>query len=199
MLIVGQPKTTAEYIQASSRVGRDANRPPGLVVTLYSSSKPRDRSHYENFEAYHGALYRAVEPTSVTPYAPPSRDRALHAALVIVVRHACGLGANEDAMLFDPANIKIKKCVELLVKRMVQAEPDEKDNIEKHVNCLIEEWVTLVKMASSEGRPLRYHGKGGRQFSTLLKSFGKKGEGWSTLNSMRNVDTESVICIAGEE
>ncbi len=199
MLIVGQPKTTAEYIQASSRVGRDANRPPGLVVTLYSSSKPRDRSHYENFEAYHGALYRAVEPTSVTPYAPPSRDRALHAALVIVIRHACELGANEDAMLFDPENIKIKKFVKLMVKRMVRAEPAEKDNIEKHVNCLIEEWVNLVKRASSEGQPLRYHGKGGRQYSTLLRSFGEEGEGWPTLNSMRNVDIESLIRIKGEK
>jgi hypothetical protein len=199
MLIVGQPKTTAEYIQASSRIGRDAERPPGLVFTLYRSAMPRDRSHYENFEAYHGALYRAVEPTSVTPYAPPSRDRALHAALVIVIRHACELGANEDAMLFDPENIKIKKFVKLMVKRMVRAEPAEKDNIEKHVNCLIEEWVNLVKRASSEGQPLRYHGKGGRQYSTLLRSFGEEGEGWPTLNSMRNVDIESLIRIKGEK
>ena len=135
----------------------------------------------------------------MTPYAPPSRDRALHAALVIVIRHACGLGANEDAMLFDPANQKIKKTLELLVKRMVRAEPAEKDNIEKHVNCLIEELVNLVKTASSEGRPLRYHGKGGRQYSTLLKNFGEEGEGWPTLNSMRNVDIESLIRIEGEE
>ena len=87
MLINGQPKTTAEYIQASSRVGRDKNRPPAIVTTLYSPSKPRDRSHYETFSSYHQALYRYVEPTSITPWAKPARERALHAALILSLIH----------------------------------------------------------------------------------------------------------------
>ena len=200
MLIVGQPKTTSEYIQASSRVGRDQKRPPGIVLTLYSSSKPRDRSHYESFESYHGALYRAVEPTSVTPFAPPSRDRALHAALIILVRHACKLGANEDAGLFDPSNKTFKKYVSLLIERMVRAEPAEENNIRKHVDRIIEEWNEMISTAKSENKPLRYFNKGGRQFSSLLRHFGEgSGEGWQTLNSMRNVDMESVIYVTGEK
>ncbi len=199
MLIVGQPKTTSEYIQASSRVGRDQKRPPGIVLTLYSSSKPRDRSHYESFKSYHGALYRAVEPTSVTPFAPPARDRALHAALVILVRHACKLGANEDARLFDPSNNMFKKYVSLLIERMVRAEPAEENNIRNHVAKIIKEWEEMISAAESEHKPLRYLNKGGRQFSSLLRHFGEvDGEGWKTLNSMRNVDMESVIYVAGE-
>ena len=72
MVVLGQPKTSAEYIQATSRVGRDPNR-PGLVVTLLNVHKPRDRSHYERFEMYHATFYRAIEATSVTPFSPHAK------------------------------------------------------------------------------------------------------------------------------
>jgi hypothetical protein len=86
MVIFGQPKATAEYIQASSRVGRDEGK-PGLVVTLLNVHKPRDRSHYERFESYHAAFYRSVEATSVTPFAPRAIDRGLAAVVVSLARH----------------------------------------------------------------------------------------------------------------
>jgi len=100
MLVSGQPKTTSEYIQATSRVGR--GKVDGLVVTMFSPSRPRDRSHYESFVPYHSALYRAVEPTSVTPFAIPARGRALHAGLVVMARHARGWEPNNAASLFSP-------------------------------------------------------------------------------------------------
>ena len=86
MVVLGQPKTSAEYIQATSRVGRDEER-PGLVITLLNVHKPRDRSHYERFEAYHESFYRAVEATSVTPFAPRAVDRGLAAVVVAMARH----------------------------------------------------------------------------------------------------------------
>ena len=86
MAVVGQPKTTSQYIQVTGRVGRSWQERPGLIVTIYSPSKARDRSHYEKFRTYHQRLYAQVEPTSVTPFAPPVLSRALHAVLVAWVR-----------------------------------------------------------------------------------------------------------------
>ena len=80
-------KTTAEYIQATSRVGRDAAG-LGLVITLYNWAKPRDLSHYETFEHYHQTYYRQVEALSVTPFARRALDRGLTALMVSEARHS---------------------------------------------------------------------------------------------------------------
>ncbi|HJX54398.1 MAG TPA: DISARM system helicase DrmA [Polyangia bacterium] len=85
MVVAGQPKTTSEYIQSSSRVGRDVNR-PGLVVTVMNVHRPRDRSHYERFRTYHESFYRFVEATSVTPFSGPAIERGLCGTLVALVR-----------------------------------------------------------------------------------------------------------------
>jgi hypothetical protein len=86
MVVLGQPKTAAEYIQATSRVGRDDKR-AGLVITLLNVHRPRDRSHYERFKHWHTIFYRAVEATSVTPFSPRAVDRGLAAITVALARH----------------------------------------------------------------------------------------------------------------
>jgi hypothetical protein len=85
MVVAGQPKTTAEYIQATSRVGR---RHPGLVCVVYNWTRPRDLSHYERFEHYHATFYQHVEPLSVTPFSPRARNRGLSGVLVSYIRLA---------------------------------------------------------------------------------------------------------------
>lgn len=87
MVVLGQPKTHAEYIQATSRVGRDDTK-PGLVVTLLNIHKPRDRSHYERFRHYHETFYRSVEVSSITPFSARALDRGFAGALVALARHA---------------------------------------------------------------------------------------------------------------
>jgi hypothetical protein len=85
MAVFGQPKTTAEYIQATSRVGREEGK-PGLIITMLNVHKPRDRSHYERFEAWHASFYRSVEATSVTPFSPRALDRGLAEVTVALSR-----------------------------------------------------------------------------------------------------------------
>ncbi len=86
MVVVGQPKMNAEYIQATSRVGRDDER-PGLAITLLNVHKPRDRSYYERFRHYHETFYRSVEAGSVTPFAARALDRGMAGAVVALARH----------------------------------------------------------------------------------------------------------------
>ncbi len=86
MVVAGQPKSASEYIQASSRVGRNP-RWPGLVVTCFNVHKPRDRSHYERFTVFHQSFYRMVEAASLTPFSGPALDRGLAAVLIAIARH----------------------------------------------------------------------------------------------------------------
>ena len=98
MLVVGQPKNTAEYIQATSRVGRDASR-PGLVVTLGNWARPRDLAHYEQFRHFHETFYARVEPLTVTPFSVTAIDRGLDGALVAAARvtqAGCSDGLNPE-------------------------------------------------------------------------------------------------------
>jgi len=85
MVVHGQPKTTSAYIQATGRVGRQQG---GLVVAFFRASRPRDLDHYEFFTGYHRMLYRAVEPITVTPYAPRARERGLGPLAVALLRQA---------------------------------------------------------------------------------------------------------------
>jgi len=88
MVVHGQPKTTASYIQASGRVGRDAG---GLVITFFRASRPRDLDHYEFFTGYHRAINRYVEPVTVSPFSPRARERALGPLAVVMLRQASQL------------------------------------------------------------------------------------------------------------
>jgi hypothetical protein len=115
MVVNGQPKTTAEYIQATSRIGR---QPPGLVVTVFNWTRPRDISHYERFRSYHGSLYRYVEATSVTPFSSRARDKGLEGILTTLVRLGDPhLSGEQDAGKFDPGNAWVKEAVEFIAKR----------------------------------------------------------------------------------
>ncbi|SDF43973.1 Helicase conserved C-terminal domain-containing protein [Lentzea fradiae] len=194
MTVVGQPKTTAEYIQATSRVGRNADR-PGLVVTVYSPSKPRDRSHYESFAPYHSSLYRWVEPSSVTPFSVPARLRALHADLVVLVRHALGLSGDGDAALFDRDDERFTRLLQAFLDRVERADETELERVQAHLDDLIETWMKRIVDAEPAGG-LRYS-QGGRERPKLLKRFTDRGDGWATLDSMRSVDVEIQVQVRG--
>lgn len=195
MMVNGQPKLSAEYIQATSRVGRGTV--PGLVVAAYSPSKPRDRSHYESFRDYHERFYSFVEPTSVTPGALPAIERGLHAALVTVVRHGTRLRRNSAAKQFDPAEPLVALAMDRLEQRLLKAydgpnEAEERKRISAKLAEKVSEWAGWAR--SIEG--LQYTFARGQQRPHLLVPYGNKkvdGAGWHTLQSMRHVDKEITL------
>lgn len=191
MIVHGQPMTTSEYIQATSRVGR--GKTPGLVVSHYSSTKSRDRSHYERFRGYHSALYRAVEPTSVTPFSLPSRRRSLKGALVLLIRHGIdGMESRNAAGKFDSRSANIVGAVEAFLSRCKSADPTEYAETKEMIDALLEEW----DIAKSRNSELMYDQGGKDAQKGLLKDFNGPDIGyWEAMHSMRNVDAESPLQI----
>ena len=54
----------------------------------------------EQFRSYHSRVYCNVEPTSVTPFSAPVRERALHAIMVGMMRLESDDSFNEDPPRF---------------------------------------------------------------------------------------------------
>ena len=180
----GQPKSTSEYIQATSRVGRSY---PGLVVTVYTQTKSRDRSHYERFVAYHQSLYRHVEPTSVTPFSPQARERGLRGVLIALARQRAGvLTPNE----IDDYDDEINDEVAAILDRVTRLDPKEHAATSAELN----EWLDFWRSYS----PADYGRMGGKPTDTTLAyPFGSlpdeqfQRDAWPIPTSMRNVDGAS--------
>ena len=190
MTVVGQPKGTAEYIQTTSRVGRSRNA-PGLVFITYNPNKPRDRSHYEHFKSYHQSLYRWVEPTCVTPYSLPTRERALHAIVVILVRmlHNKEIADTPPAEVAEETQRFIK---EWILRRINEIDPSEAKQTSEMLDEIFNKWCRLGSSA--------WGSMSQREFDTnampLLAASGSNipecdEPPFMTPTSMRNVDATS--------
>ncbi|GAA2133310.1 hypothetical protein GCM10009760_09330 [Kitasatospora kazusensis] len=194
MLMLGQPKATAEYIQATSRVGR--HQVPGLVVTFLNSTRPRDRSHYETFGTYHASLYQHVEPTSVTPWSIPSRRRALHAALVVLVRHGIGLSQENQAGGVLDHPVEFADAAARIADWAARCDPAAADATEQHLALLRRDWREHAQQARDAGKPLYYRNNGKTQ-ANLLGNFGRADGLWQVPHSMRSVDMECQVIVKG--
>lgn len=195
MTIVGQPKTTAQYIQVSGRVGRRPEVSPGLVITIYGAAKPRDRSHYERFRTYHQQLYAQVEPTSVTPFALPVLRRALHAAAVAYVRQTTPETLGPDpfpSSAFDEA-------IRLLRERAEIAEPDEIPVLEHFADYRARQWSGWER-TKWDANPAPYGDplQGLMRYAGTLPDPNRRALIWDVPTSMRNVDAECRLEISQE-
>jgi hypothetical protein len=185
MVVNGQPKTMSEYIQATSRVGREF---PGVIVSIYNQARVRDRSHFETFTNWHSTLYRDVEATSVTPFASRARDKALPAVLVAMVRHLV-MGMDTAFRLDAAKRALIAPLVEEIERRAERIAPDELSGLSEKLRSLLDEWQSRNDLAS-------YWDDSGKTGTLLMSAeqfaaFGADGitkRAWAAPNSMREVE-----------
>lgn len=186
MCVVGQPKTTSQYIQVTGRVGRRWWERPALVATIYSASKPRDRSHFEKFRSYHERLYAQVEPTSVTPFSPPVVDRALHAVIAAFVRQS---GSEQEAASPYPfPEAAIETITEHLTERVKFVDPEEQERFDAAVKKRLAEWKRWQR--TNWRRQRRDDDIGLLRPAGAYASAEESQLSWATPNSLRAVDAE---------
>ncbi len=142
MVVAGQPKATAEYIQATSRVGRAF---PGIVCTVYNWARPRDLSHYERFEHYHATFYRQVEALSVTPFSPRALDRGLTGVLASLIRLSGDeFNDNAGAGRISRQHPFVKRSREAIRRRagLVQGDVTDETLVDAMVQQRLDEWLS---------------------------------------------------------
>ena len=185
MAVMGQPQSTSEYIQATSRVGR---RYPGLVITMLNAAKSRDRSHYESFRDFHAALYRQVESSSVTPFSAQARARALHAVLIALARLTVpALRANDSANRVGKMLASLEPAKAAIIDRVRRVDERELESTAAELEQIVKRWVD-----KAEEEPDLVYANPQLPDKALLGDAGLAGEDFlstfPTVWSLRDVD-----------
>jgi hypothetical protein len=192
MTMYNQPKSNAEYIQATSRVGRQN---PGLVLSMYNGSRSRDKSHYEQFKFYHNSFYQYVEATSVTPFSARAIEKAVHCVFIIMLRLTeSSLGANDYAVNFDANADYVEKAKQFILDRVRDIYPNGISDAKEWLESIVDAWVEL---ADDNPNTLVYKApNNSKKFSLLVSGEQQEGIDFpAILNSLRNVESSSNVFI----
>jgi hypothetical protein len=195
MVVASQPKATAEYIQATSRVGRAF---PGLVYTVYNWARPRDLSHYERFEHYHATFYQQVEALSVTPFSPRALDRGLTGVLVSHLRLLGEeLNANDRAGQLDRQHGFVDVALDAISRRagLVTESHQQEEQTRQKLDRRLDQWLAQAQSATG-GAILGYASrKDGRTLGLLKKPEEEDWDLFTCLNSLRDVEPNVALIL----
>ncbi|MCG3197795.1 MAG: hypothetical protein GHCLOJNM_02286 [bacterium] len=199
MVVSSQPKTSAEYIQATSRVGRSF---PGLVCTVYNWARPRDLSHYETFEHYHATFYKHVEALSVTPFSEGAIQRGLSGVLVGYIRnHGLDFNANNRCESLKRPHDNISRCLEMIPDRAhsILGGADVKTAIRDQINKKLDEWENRAHKAKEGHSALGYEPvKDSRTIGLLSRPETRPWDEFTCLTSLREVEPPVNLVLVDE-
>lgn len=179
MVLNGMPKNIAEYIQASSRVGRKTK---GLAITLLNPNRAREKSYFEHFINFHSAFYKCVEPISITPFTENTIDKMLTTAFVTYIRNKIPAMAKDDAARYFE-KVKADEFIDFINNRFGD-DPDITSYFISSINGLIEDWQNRASLGSK------------LTYKSLLKRPTERqddGVDWATMQSMREIDTDTFV------
>ena len=183
LVVAGQPKSTAEYIQATSRVGRSQDG-PGLVMTVFNWARPRDLSHYEKFDYYHQTFYQQVEALSVTPFSARAIDRGLTSVLVSLIRlWSLVFNDNDKAFNISLEDPLVVEVVEAISRRSKGRIPPQL------VQERLQDWVARIDKHRASKTRLGYRDQNdGITVGLLQKPEDGDWNLWTVLESLREVE-----------
>lgn len=197
MLVTGQPKNMAEYIQATSRVGRDHRR-PGVVFTMYQWSRPRDLAHFEHFGYDHATFGLSVEGLTTTPFSERALDRGLAGMLVASLRHSGVFAqANTSAHTLSLNGPLIDAVLDSLRDRVERAtNPAHAQHVRQRAQWLLDSWF-----GKRTGLPVGSLGyEKGNDVTGLLRGPDEPPwETWSAPMSLRDVEPEVLLQLRRED
>lgn len=188
MLINSQPKNVAEYIQASSRVGRKYK---GLVIDLLDANRARDKSHFEHFIPFHQAFYKSVEPVSLTPFTENTLEKMLTSIMITYVRHKTKnipMASNNSAQYFQP---EMLDGLKIEIKKRFSDNAKVYQLFESKLKELSDDWLEKI-----ENHDLKNYEATKTEIGLLVKPAEKSFDNddlWSVMQSMREIDTNSFI------
>lgn len=182
MLINGMPRNVAEYIQASSRIGRNTY---GLVVTLLSANRAREKSFFEHFIPFHRSFYKYIEPLSVTSFTENTIDKMLTSLMVSFVRqkYPGELGDNNQAQYFTKE--KLIPLIDYLSEKYKKS-GYEVEYFKNKINKLTDDWIIRIE---------KYNLYKYKELIKRPSEFDESNKDWLTMQSMREIDTSTFIQI----
>ncbi len=189
MAVTGQPKNTAEYIQATSRVGRDPRR-PGLVLTIYQWARPRDLAHYETFGHYHATFGAMVEGLTTTPFSDRALDRGLTGILVTALRHSrLDALANPAATTLPLDDEAARSLAADITARALRVTHDraQADDVGRRLQHRIDEWGDRRRRLSTG---ILGYEQGKDVTGLIRRPEDGDWDGWSVPRSLREVEPD---------